>query len=201
MGSTSIADAGRSRQSPILGWHESGFADVVEDRLHGVDIVDESHDPHRLLAHSRCSIADEPLVRRPALPALPGKRIAAIILCHHDPDVSTSVVDWLDINPAMKVISTPRTHVLLPHYGKLSYPAIVDAIIRMAGALGLSVVAEGVETPGQLRQIEGLSCNHVLGYRLSRPLPPEDCRHLLAASAFWVAPSRNVGNGDEAGGP
>lgn len=78
--------------------------------------------------------------------------------------------------------------------------AIVDAIIRMAGALGLSVVAEGVETPGQLRQLEGLSCDQVQGYCFSRPLPPEDCRHLLAAPAFWVAPTRNAGDCDGASG-
>lgn len=50
-------------------------------------------------------------------------KVTGMILCHQDPDVAASMVDWLDLNPHMKVISTPRTHVLLPHYGKLTYPA------------------------------------------------------------------------------
>ncbi len=49
--------------------------------------------------------------------------VTGMVLCHQDPDVAASMVDWLDLNPAMKVISTPRTHVLLPHYGNPSYPA------------------------------------------------------------------------------
>ena len=63
-------------------------------------------------------------VRARVAQILPPEEVTAMILCHQDPDVSASMVDWLDINPAMKVISTPRTHVLLPHYGKLNYPAI-----------------------------------------------------------------------------
>lgn len=51
------------------------------------------------------------------------EHVTGIILCHQDPDVSASMVDWLDVNPCMQVISTPRTHVLLPHYGKENYVA------------------------------------------------------------------------------
>ena len=63
-------------------------------------------------------------VRARVAQILPPEQVTAMILCHQDPDVSASMVDWLDINPEMKVISTPRTHVLLPHYGKLNYPAV-----------------------------------------------------------------------------
>lgn len=51
-------------------------------------------------------------------------RITGLILSHQDPDVSASMVDWLDVNPDIEVISTPRTHVLLPNYGKLIYPTV-----------------------------------------------------------------------------
>lgn len=50
--------------------------------------------------------------------------ITGMVLCHQDPDVAASMVDWLDVNPAMQVLSTPRTHVLLPHYGRPLYPAV-----------------------------------------------------------------------------
>jgi flavorubredoxin len=44
-----------------------------------------------------------------------------MVLCHQDPDVAASMVDWLDVNPDMLVMTSPRTNVLLPHYGKGQY--------------------------------------------------------------------------------
>jgi len=44
-------------------------------------------------------------------------KVIGAIFCHQDPDVSASIVDWLDIRPDMKVITSPRTNVLLPFYG------------------------------------------------------------------------------------
>ena len=44
-------------------------------------------------------------------------KIVGAIFCHQDPDVAASIIDWLDIVPDMKVITTPRTNVLLPFYG------------------------------------------------------------------------------------
>ncbi len=51
--------------------------------------------------------------------------------------------------------------------------AIVDAVIRMAGALGLETLAEGVETEGQLAFLRRQGCQAVQGYLFSRPLPAE----------------------------
>ena len=50
------------------------------------------------------------------------EKVTGIILSHQDPDVGASMVDWLEVNPDLQIISTPRTHVLLPHYGKPDYP-------------------------------------------------------------------------------
>lgn len=55
---------------------------------------------------------------------LPPEKVTGLILCHQDPDVAASMVDWLDVNPGMRVMSTPRTHVLLPHYGRADYNAV-----------------------------------------------------------------------------
>lgn len=49
------------------------------------------------------------------------KNVKALVLCHQDPDVCAAMVDWLDFNPSLKIVSTPRTHVLLPYYGKSDY--------------------------------------------------------------------------------
>ena len=49
--------------------------------------------------------------------------------------------------------------------------AIVRAIIAMAHSLDLRVVAEGVESPGQLALLKELDCDIYQGYLESRPLP------------------------------
>jgi diguanylate cyclase (GGDEF)-like protein/PAS domain S-box-containing protein len=48
--------------------------------------------------------------------------------------------------------------------------AIVDAILRMARALDLEVVAEGLETEQHLETLRGLGCRYGQGYLFSRPV-------------------------------
>lgn len=50
---------------------------------------------------------------------------------------------------------------------------IVDAIIGMAHSLGLKVVAEGVETVGQLNYLKEHGCEQVQGYYFAKPLTAE----------------------------
>ena len=50
---------------------------------------------------------------------------------------------------------------------------LVKAIVAMGHSLNLDVVAEGVETAGQLGLVRGLGCNRLQGYYLSRPLDEE----------------------------
>ncbi len=51
--------------------------------------------------------------------------------------------------------------------------ALAQAIIRMAEALRLRTVAEGIEMPEQLSHLLELGCDVGQGYLLSRPLPTE----------------------------
>ncbi len=48
--------------------------------------------------------------------------------------------------------------------------ALVDAVIRLAHALNLNVVAEGVETEAQRDLLAELDCNHLQGYLFSEPV-------------------------------
>lgn len=48
--------------------------------------------------------------------------------------------------------------------------SLVEAIIAMAGSLGLSVVAEGVENLAQARELSKMGCNRAQGYYFSKPL-------------------------------
>jgi diguanylate cyclase (GGDEF)-like protein/PAS domain S-box-containing protein len=61
--------------------------------------------------------------------------------------------------------------------------AIVSAIIAMARSLRLQVVAEGVETDGQLNFIKARDCFVMQGYLFSEPLMAEKLDVLLADSA------------------
>jgi EAL domain-containing protein (putative c-di-GMP-specific phosphodiesterase class I) len=51
---------------------------------------------------------------------------------------------------------------------------IAGATINLAHALGLTTVAEAVETPEQLRSLRRLECDTAQGYFWSRPVPAED---------------------------
>jgi EAL domain-containing protein (putative c-di-GMP-specific phosphodiesterase class I) len=46
--------------------------------------------------------------------------------------------------------------------------------------MGLTVIAEGVETPTQLAFLKALGCDEIQGYLVSKPLPPEDFRRFVA---------------------
>jgi EAL domain-containing protein (putative c-di-GMP-specific phosphodiesterase class I) len=56
---------------------------------------------------------------------------------------------------------------------------VVEAVIRMARALGLTVVAEGVETASQLAVIGEAGCELAQGYLFARPGPPEALLELI----------------------
>jgi diguanylate cyclase (GGDEF)-like protein len=60
--------------------------------------------------------------------------------------------------------------------------AIASAIIGLAHTLKLSVVAEGVETAGQLEFLARHGCDRTQGYLFSRPLPVDQCSALLGAT-------------------
>ena len=49
--------------------------------------------------------------------------------------------------------------------------AIVDTIIRLANNLNLRVIAEGVETEGELAALAARHCDEVQGYYFARPMP------------------------------
>ncbi len=55
--------------------------------------------------------------------------------------------------------------------------AVVDAVIRLSHALGLRVVAEGVETKGQSEVLLQMGCDELQGFYYARPMTAE---HLMA---------------------
>ena len=51
--------------------------------------------------------------------------------------------------------------------------AIAKMVVVLAEAMGLAVIAEGVETQGQRNLLAEQGCHAYQGYLLSRPLPLE----------------------------
>jgi EAL domain-containing protein (putative c-di-GMP-specific phosphodiesterase class I) len=58
---------------------------------------------------------------------------------------------------------------------------IIGAVVELAHALGLSAVAEGVETELQLSELKELGCDGAQGYLFGRPLPEDEAQALVVA--------------------
>jgi EAL domain-containing protein (putative c-di-GMP-specific phosphodiesterase class I) len=61
---------------------------------------------------------------------------------------------------------------------------IVKAVVEMARALGLEIVAEGVETADQLAAVRNLGCHQAQGFYFMPPLPAEEVPGVLAQSPW-----------------
>ena len=67
--------------------------------------------------------------------------------------------------------------------------AVVHAVVRLAHALGLKVVAEGVETKGQRDILLAMQCDELQGYFFARPMPAE-------ALGAWARGNKPEGTAD-----
>ena len=63
--------------------------------------------------------------------------------------------------------------------------AIISAILSMAQALGLTTVAEGVETLEQLELLRELGCDELQGYLVSPPIPADEFEKIFGRRAYW----------------
>lgn len=58
--------------------------------------------------------------------------------------------------------------------------AIVSSVVTLGHAMGLSVAAEGVETPDQMKFLSDIGCNEFQGFLFSHAVAKEDLRQLIA---------------------
>jgi diguanylate cyclase (GGDEF)-like protein len=66
--------------------------------------------------------------------------------------------------------------------------AIAQAIISMGKALGMTIIAEGVETVEQETFLRNHACDEMQGFLFSKPLPPKQMADLLRAEPVLTSP-------------
>jgi EAL domain-containing protein (putative c-di-GMP-specific phosphodiesterase class I) len=77
--------------------------------------------------------------------------------------------------------------------------SIITAIVGLARQLGLSVVAEGVETTTQLNTLRDLKCDLIQGYLVGRPMQMDAPTELMAARARMFFSGALAGSSVDAG--
>jgi len=77
---------------------------------------------------------------------------------------------------ALKIDRSFVNSLLLP-----GRPAIVESILALARTLNTSVVAEGIESDVQARELERLGCTHAQGFLFSRPLSTRGAEEVVMA--------------------
>ena len=60
--------------------------------------------------------------------------------------------------------------------------AIIKTIVGLGRMLNMNVVAEGVESQGQLDALASMQCPEAQGFWFSRPVPPNEAGELLKGS-------------------
>jgi diguanylate cyclase (GGDEF)-like protein len=66
--------------------------------------------------------------------------------------------------------------------------AIAQAIISMGKALGMTIIAEGVETTEQETFLRDHACDEMQGFLFSKPIPPQQLADLLRSAPRLVSP-------------
>jgi diguanylate cyclase len=63
------------------------------------------------------------------------------------------------------------------------YAAVIQAIITLARNLGLSLVAEGIESKDQLVMLQSMDCDKAQGFYFSKPMPAEQAETYIRQMA------------------
>ena len=78
---------------------------------------------------------------------------------------------------------------------RASDAAIANAIIALGHNLGLSVLAEGVETEEQLAFLRAAGCDRIQGFLFSKPLGVAECEDFLDLYGTAVPGGRGTAPG------
>jgi EAL domain-containing protein (putative c-di-GMP-specific phosphodiesterase class I) len=140
-------------------------------------------EPHRLILE----ITEGALMKDPAAATLGLKRLSelGVRLAVDDFGTGYSSLAYLQQFPVdMLKIDGSFVDDILTRSGSL----LVRAIVQIAHTLGLTPVAEGVESAAQSGALAACGCDLVQGFHLGRPADAVTTRQLIAESATRPAP-------------
>ncbi|KAA0234799.1 MAG: hypothetical protein JJLCMIEE_00963 [Acidimicrobiales bacterium] len=106
------------------------------------------------------------------LPVLHELRDLGVNLAIDDFGTGMSSLSYVKRLPIVQAIKIDRSFIADLEFGGPDH-AIVHAVVAMAQRLGITVVAEGVETITQLRALVDLGCELMQGFYFSRPVDGE----------------------------
>lgn len=154
------------------------------DLLKGIDRILKKNGLHG--SNLKIEIVESALVDNAELAArvLQQLRARHIEICLDDFGTGYSSLSYLHRFP-VDVIKIDRSFIMRIAEASQDL-AIVAAIIKLSQQLGLSVVAEGIESIQQWRQLRSLQCGYGQGYYFSRPLDGEAATEMLRNGQTWT---------------
>ena len=176
-----------ARQARI--WKDSfGFDDAIAVNMPSrlferTDLVEHIHEyatqsgvPHRMI---HLEITEDSLMKdlQAVIPSLHRLKDIGVEISIDDFGMGYSSLSYLSQLPISE-LKIDRSFVRELDLASKS-TAVVTAIIALARALGLRVVAEGVETDRQLRVLERLGCTMMQGFKFSRALPAAELQRWI----------------------
>ena len=120
-----------------------------------------------------------------AVAVLEALRIAGVGVSVDDFGTGNASIEYLAALPATE-IKIDRSFIT-PITEDVRADAIVRSTVDLAHNLGMSVVAEGIETEAAMQRVGALGCDAGQGYFISRPLPADELT-LRLAIAFGIGP-------------
>lgn len=125
--------------------------------------------PERLVIEiTEGALLDDPLRVRDALERLRAVGVQAAL---DDFGTGYSSLSYLHSLP-LRMLKIDRAFVSeLDRPGARSANSVVMAILALARALGIEVIAEGIETEAQRDTLRSMGCNYAQGFLLARPAP------------------------------
>lgn len=149
-----------------------GLVDLVHALIDGFQL------PHRAL---RLELTEQAALRdsRAALETAHALKAAGAGLVLDDFGSGHSSFSWLADLPADGLKIDPH---LTRRLGEPRTDAILRAVTRLAGDLGMSVTGEGIEADWQLEAIAGIGMDYAQGFVLSHPLTEAGALAALGAT-------------------
>jgi diguanylate cyclase (GGDEF)-like protein len=181
----------------IAGWQAIGIDIAVSANLSALDLLDPGLpervrgllERHAVPAGRLClEITESALMADPTLALAHLAELAAlgVKLSIDDYGVGQASLAYLKLLPVNELKLDRSFVTAIADSPKNS--AIVKSTIMLSHALGLSVVAEGVETSAEMRWLVAHGCDVAQGYGIARPMPAEQLPGWIAAFKPPVPP-------------